>query len=238
LFEVGLEHPNKSLALPQDPSKKQAEEAERAKRIAPKPKPKYDSKSGKWIVMNWDGTVAGIEGGDQINFIDRTRQISPLTEPTMGSERTNTSSLHGSDVAVSHSSPEDGPNLFQVQEASLCPFARVNTVAVDSPAEGAGLKEDDLIIRFGHLDADNHDHLKAIAVLVPEIAGEGGEVRIEILRRTVEYNEITIQDASNMTAGSKENFNDPSRWERLTVSLAPRPWSGRGLIGKEYDQPP
>jgi hypothetical protein len=205
-------------------------------RLAPKPKPKYDTKSGKWVVMNWDGTVAGIEGGDQIKFIDMSRQVSGLTEPTMGSDRTNTSSLHSSDVAEMHSSQRD--DLHQVQEAVLRPFARVNTVAADSPAEGAGLKEEDLIVRFGHLDADNHDHLKAIAALVPEVAGEGGEVKIDILRRPKDFVETTaIQDVSNATVGaSTQTYNDPSKWEKLTVSLAPRPWSGRGLIGKEHDK--
>jgi hypothetical protein len=184
--------------------------------------------------MNWDGTVAGIEGGDQIKFIDMSRQISALTDPTTGSDRTTTSSLHNSDIADSHSPPRDGPRLFQGREVVLRPFARVNTVALDSPAERAGLKEEDLIVRFGHLDADNHDHLKAIAALVPEIAGEGGDVKIEILRRIGEYEETKTQDASNATVGaSTHNFNDPSIWETLTVSLAPRPWSGRGLIGKK-----
>jgi hypothetical protein len=215
----------------QDPSKKKAEEAERAKRLAPKPKPKYDTKTGKWVVMNWDGTVAGVEGGDQINFKDMTRQVSALTEPTMGSDR---SSLH--DPA----SPRDGPHLFPPvpfndNDAPLRPFARVNAVAADSPAQGAGLKEDDLIVRFGHLDADNHDHLKAIAALVPEVAGEGGDVKIEILRRPREYNEehASNQGASNATVtGSLPEYNDPAKWDRITVSLTPRPWSGRGLIGK------
>ena len=32
-------------------------------RKAPKPKPKFDKASGKWVVCNWDGTVAGVENG-------------------------------------------------------------------------------------------------------------------------------------------------------------------------------
>jgi hypothetical protein len=74
--------------------------------------------------------------------------------------------LLNSDFADSHSPPRDGPRLFQAHEASLHPFVRVNTVALDSSADRVGLKED-LIVRFGHLDADNHDHLKAFAAFVP-----------------------------------------------------------------------
>lgn len=214
----------------QDPSKKKAEEAERAKRLAPKPKPKYDAKTGKWVVMNWDGTAAGVKDGDQINFQDMTRTVSGLTEPTMGSNR---SSLHDGSSGSAGGSPRSGLGLFQEQEAPLQPFARVNAVASESPAEGAGLKEDDLIVRFGNLNVDNHDHLRAIAALVPEVAGEGGDVKIEVLRRPQDYEDRTSTDASNAaTPGSIPEFNDPAKWERIPVSLTPKPWSGRGLIGK------
>ena len=39
-------------------------------RLARKPRPKYDNVTGKWVVKNWDGSVAGIEGGDNIMFDD------------------------------------------------------------------------------------------------------------------------------------------------------------------------
>ena len=58
----------------QNPNKEQEEKEELAKRVAPKPKPKYDPKSGKWVVMNWDGSVAGVENGDNRSFenLDKT----------------------------------------------------------------------------------------------------------------------------------------------------------------------
>jgi hypothetical protein len=37
--------------------------------LAEKPKPRLDPEStGKWVVMNWDGTVAGVAGGDKRHF--------------------------------------------------------------------------------------------------------------------------------------------------------------------------
>jgi hypothetical protein len=102
----------------------------------------------------WHGTVAGIEGRAQIKFIEMSRYISARTDPTIGSDRTTTSSSHNSDFADSHSPPRDGPRLFEAHEASLHPFVRVNTVALDSSADRVELKED-LIVRFGHLDANN-----------------------------------------------------------------------------------
>jgi hypothetical protein len=32
------------------------------------PKPKYDPAPGKWVIRNWDGTVAGVNNGDQGRF--------------------------------------------------------------------------------------------------------------------------------------------------------------------------
>jgi hypothetical protein len=45
----------------QQPQATEAEKAEREARLKPKPKPKFDKKTGKWVVMSWDGSVAGVE---------------------------------------------------------------------------------------------------------------------------------------------------------------------------------
>jgi len=228
------------LASLKDPSKTQAEAEERARRLAPKPKPKYDALTGKWVVMNWDGSVAGVDGGEQINFRDLTREVSGITDPTVGSDTntdrssTRTASLH--DMTLD----SDGlRHLSMVEERSRRPFARVDAVAADSPAKDAGLREEDLIVRFGHLHADNHDRLRAIAALVPEVAGEGGEITIDIVRRPANYQQCADltsveeeQGASNVTvAASEQDYDDSTKWERVTLSLRPRPFSGRGLIG-------
>lgn len=49
----------------QQPQATEAEKAEREARLKPKPKPKFDKKTGKWVVMSWDGSVAGVENGEQ-----------------------------------------------------------------------------------------------------------------------------------------------------------------------------
>ncbi|KAL6869181.1 putative 26S proteasome regulatory subunit [Amphichorda felina] len=46
------------------------------------------------------------------------------------------------------------------------PFARVNTVAVGSPAESAGLKPGDEIRNFGYVNRSNHDNLKKVGECV------------------------------------------------------------------------
>lgn len=46
------------------------------------------------------------------------------------------------------------------------PFAKVNTVVNNSPAETAGLRPGDLIRNFGYVNNSNHDGLKKVAECV------------------------------------------------------------------------
>lgn len=46
------------------------------------------------------------------------------------------------------------------------PFAKVNSVVDNSPAETAGLKAGDLIRTFGYVNKENHDNLRRVAQCV------------------------------------------------------------------------
>lgn len=46
------------------------------------------------------------------------------------------------------------------------PFAKVNSVVAESPAESAGLKPGDEIRNFGYVNKSNHDGLKRVAECV------------------------------------------------------------------------
>lgn len=46
------------------------------------------------------------------------------------------------------------------------PFARVNSVVENSPAEAAGLKAGDLIRNFGYVNRENNDGLRRVAECV------------------------------------------------------------------------
>lgn len=46
------------------------------------------------------------------------------------------------------------------------PFAKVNSVVANSPAESAGLKPGDEIRNFGYVNKANHDGLKKVAECV------------------------------------------------------------------------
>lgn len=51
------------------------------------------------------------------------------------------------------------------------PFARVNSVEAGSPADGAGLKAGDKILRFGSATWVNHEKLSKVAQVVSQNEG-------------------------------------------------------------------
>eukprot|EP00160_Parvularia_atlantis_P020612 Unigene861_Nuclearia_a/m.2770 Unigene861_Nuclearia_a/g.2770 ORF Unigene861_Nuclearia_a/g.2770 Unigene861_Nuclearia_a/m.2770 type:complete len:203 (-) Unigene861_Nuclearia_a:21-629(-) len=84
----------------------------------------------------------------------------------------------------------------------VLPFARIEDVSAGSPADRAGLKKGDLVVRFGHVDAGNHRELKALAELTA--ASEGTELLVVVQR-----------------AGAGN----------VDIMLTPGKWAGRGLLG-------
>ena len=171
--------------LSQHPELSEREKAEDEARRAKKPLPKFDPVSGKWVVKNWDGSVAGVENGEQRSF-EKLEQPPPAT---MESTRSNTGT---------ESSP-------------MTPFAVIDAVASNSPAQEAGLLVGDQIVEFGYINHSNNKNLMALGELVPEAASNKEAVRITVLRQTDEMNDRIRE------------------FEELT--LHPRPWEGRGLLG-------
>ena len=162
----------KRLASLQDPKKSQKEREELEKRMAPKPTPKFDRKTGKWVVMNWDGTVSGVPGGDQRQFDDLDNDKGAVQ----------------SEERVSKTAEKDHaittPTTVTQQEKStpLLPFARINFVAEESPAAEACMEENDLILDFGGINHTNPNTMGAIEELVPRAASSQEELEVRILR--------------------------------------------------------
>lgn len=65
------------------------------------------------------------------------------------------------------------------------PFAKVNSVVENSPADAAGLKAGDLIRNFGYVNRDNHDGLKKVAECVQ--GNEGVSVYLEAPTSAMPY---------------------------------------------------
>ncbi|KAI6374369.1 hypothetical protein MCOR25_003158 [Pyricularia grisea] len=94
-----------------------------------------------------------------------------------------------------------------VPETLALPFAKVNSVVDNSPADSAGLKAGDLVRNFGYVNRENHDGLKKVAECVQ--GNEGQTIIVKVLR----------------SAGSGQH-------QELQLSLRPRrDWGGRGLLG-------
>lgn len=88
------------------------------------------------------------------------------------------------------------------------PFAKVNSVVADSPAEAAGLKVGDTITKFGWVDWTNHERLSRVAEAVSQ--NEGIPLTVKVLR-------------GSATGGPAEI---------VQMQLTPRRnWGGRGLLG-------
>ncbi|XP_071450639.1 26S proteasome non-ATPase regulatory subunit 9 [Hetaerina americana] len=93
----------------------------------------------------------------------------------------------------------------QVKEVEMIPIARVNLVTPNSPSSDAGVMEEDVIIQFGSVNADNFRSLQDIGNVVK--ASVGMPVEVLILRKWL---------------GSQK---------KMKLNLTPRKWDGQGLLG-------
>ncbi|KAK7541216.1 26S proteasome non-ATPase regulatory subunit 9 [Phyllosticta citribraziliensis] len=92
------------------------------------------------------------------------------------------------------------------QDAALqAPFAKVNSVVPGSPADAAGLKAGDKIVKFGSANWMNHEKLSKVAEAVSQ--SEGRPLTLQVSR-------------------------EGATPETMSLQLTPRRnWGGRGLLG-------
>ncbi|XP_050733422.1 26S proteasome non-ATPase regulatory subunit 9-like [Eriocheir sinensis] len=83
----------------------------------------------------------------------------------------------------------------------LEPFAKVDHVMTGSPANLAGLKEGDLLTKFGSVSADNFRSLTDVSQVVQHSVNSAIQVCVQ------------------------------RRGDNVSLTLTPRQWSGRGLLG-------
>jgi 26S proteasome non-ATPase regulatory subunit 9 len=199
-----------------NPKKKPGEEQDKIAselhlRMTPKPKPKFDPITQKWVVKNWDGTVSGIENGHTRSF-DRLDECHNRVVPNstdVVQEATDTA------VPTVASAP-----TIATRTSVDVPFAVVDEVAPDSPAEDCGLRPGDLIVHFGPVNYYNHRNLSAIAEIVPDAAAKGRELTVVVLRRRRMSVDHDVPHSVETGIRIKKE-----------IKLSPRTWSGRGLLG-------
>ena len=174
LLTTQVESSLEQLALLQNPQKAEEEAKELAARTAPKPKPKYDPVTGKWVVKNWDGSVAGVQDGEKRSFERLAEEASKSAAAAQSISRNSVDQQPGNSSA---------PQISQTTTNST-PFATIDAVAPLGPAEEAGLKAGDLIVEFGDIHHDNHQTLTALMPVVTSAADAQKEIAITVLRST------------------------------------------------------
>jgi 26S proteasome regulatory subunit N4 len=85
------------------------------------------------------------------------------------------------------------------------PFLWVGTVEEGSPAEVAGIREGDVIVRFEEVTHEHPEGLKAVAEIVR--SSENLTLKVKVVRKKVEGSEV------------------------LDMKLVPKQWAGRGTLG-------
>jgi len=118
----------------------------------------------------------------------------------------------------SSQTPQRLENTNRTQELSvgvsvsspLRPFAEVTEVSSGSPARESGIKEKDLVVKFGPIDFSNHENLSALARVVQENLGQSIPV---LVRR---------KNAVN------EEVEHP-------LEITPNTWAGPGLLGCRFN---
>jgi 26S proteasome non-ATPase regulatory subunit 9 len=89
--------------------------------------------------------------------------LAPLYNDLTAKEKEIETALH-----YLNSLPVDNSNSSTDQPmATSKPFAKVNGVAPDSPADESGLKRGDLVLAFGLIDSDTPSPLQKIAIELP-----------------------------------------------------------------------
>jgi membrane-associated protease RseP (regulator of RpoE activity) len=177
-----IEESLKQLALLQvDPK---AEAAELEARKATKPKPKFDPVTGKWVVRNWDGTISGSGSSSQ----DATRSFDDIGKGTPIPSNDGMEIVREENIDTIHATTDQvlttpGPTVQWTPDlaasTSGTAFARVESVAPESPAASAGLQAQDEIVAFGSVREFIGD---SIAQLVQQAASRYGEIDLHILR--------------------------------------------------------
>lgn len=101
------------------------------------------------------------------------------------------------------------------QVSDLLPMAILDEILPESPASVAGVRDGDALLRFGHITHHHPSFMQAIAKLV----GSSVEKPIDVVvrRRSSQMGE----------SASSESVQDIT----VHLTLTPRPWSGRGLLG-------
>jgi 26S proteasome regulatory subunit N4 len=122
--------------------------------------------------------------------------------------------------------PVEEDDSAQTQVSIEPPFARVNTVVPNSPAEEAGLRVGDKIVKFGNIKWTNHERLTQVARVVQQ----NERVRLQHNHHLPYTMADYLQQIILVKVLREVSANAASR--PLDLRLVPRRgWGGNGLLG-------
>ena len=146
-----------------------------------------------------------------MNIIEKNMQIYFKNEGEKVQIQEKTEKVIETEPITISVTEEPKDNKKQSNDLKL-PFARIDVVSPNSPAEEAGLKEGDKITLFEYVTYADGDPLKKIAEIVGKKIGQA--IKVEVMR--------------------KEKLSDHDDHERLIyvlIELIPKTWSGQGVLG-------
>ena len=184
-------------------------EEELKARLAQKPKPKFDKKTGKWVVCNWDGTVAGVENGHLRKFDKLDEDINQNVMDVDRSQNLPGYNTNNSTIESSLASS----CVISDETVERKPFAKVNEIFDNSPAAMGGLKLHDAIIQIGSVNETNNRDLQAVADVVYRSFQSNESLQFIIMRQTNE---------------------GPTK---LQLQVKPGVWEGNGVLGCRIVKP-
>lgn len=142
-----------------------------------------------------------------------TKDMFALKPLTSNSEE----AVHADPTAPSHSVASKHTAI----PAALGPMAVLDEIILDSPAFSAGVRNGDRLLQFGHVTHATPNYMQSIAKLVGESVQKSISVVVERRRN--------VAESSGDSAAAVESTTYTN--EIIQLTLVPRPWGGRGLLG-------
>lgn len=137
-------------------------------------------------------------------------------------QASNSAPLPGAEQASQSSGSNTGQGLVDT------PFAKVNSVVPDSPADDAGLKAGDRIRRFGNVNWINHEKLSKVAETVQRNQGvcpaPVDKARHSLIRgrRTLLSRSFEVEKSSHCSLPQEVIGVDEASWDVIYCLHDPR----------------
>jgi 26S proteasome non-ATPase regulatory subunit 9 len=152
----------------------------------------------------------------QNDYSDIMRRVEAIVLPSNSTATTATTATTSTTTATS----ADTPTASASPSPPLLPFAVIDEVMASSPAEEAGLRANDRVVRFGRINLNTQPTSQSAMLAVRDLVNASENRRIAlVVERTV--------------ASTTTTDHSPSQQQQqlVVIGLTPRRWKGQGLLG-------